>query len=177
MKCIKVYLMIFLTLIFLESCNENKSSQDKKHISSPNFLESRLYKADSIILVSHDDSYRNIGEGISAPNDSFSLIFQDKLNLPIIHEYVKISVDDELINLLTQKSADSLIYNYTCFLPHHAILVYKENKISYLDVSFECKGWETSNDSLFEGVYLSDQGLLNLRKYFHNKGIKYFPCP
>ena len=55
-----------------------------------------------------------------------------------------------------------------CFIPRHAIIIYKQHKILYIDICFECLNFETSADIIF-GKYVWDrQKWSKLQKYFSN---------
>lgn len=174
MKIFITFSIIIILSVLASSCN---LKNDNTNISIPTIepFHSELSKADSIILISHDDAYSIKSEGISAPNDSLLLIVDDKINKKIIHEYIKVSLDDNLLELLSEQRKDSVIQNNQCFLPHHAILFYFGKKISYVDLCFQCKQWQSSDDSSFSKIYISSDSFIKWENYFYKKGIRYFP--
>jgi hypothetical protein len=131
-------LLVFLTLF-------KASGQDRFAK-----LKTLMLTSDSIFLVSHESTTGIIlvnertGKKVPLPK----LIVNGRLNKSIIHEtrIIKDSSIESLINILTRPFQDSIIEIGKCFMPHHAVIIFKKGKISFIDMCFTCKGIETSKD-------------------------------
>jgi hypothetical protein len=134
----------------------------------------KISTADSVILVSHE--YSGLMSSSSAEkNKSVNLISNGKLNSASIRERKKINTSqrDSLIKILSRPLDENSVSKQECFEPHHAILIFKNNKLSYIDICFSCNDFRTSKDINIWGF--DQQHWKELVKYFKSNGIKWFP--
>ena len=129
----KFYLLLLFTLFLNNTFSQLKTKTIKEAIN----------KADSIWLVSHTLTYQRIikDNKENAITTMVLIVNNGRVNHKIIKEKIEIAKSEKskLINILTQKNKDSLIEEMQCFLPHHSILFFKNNKVAYLDICFGCK--------------------------------------
>jgi hypothetical protein len=59
-----------------------------------------------------------------------------------------------------------------CDMPRHSIIIYKNDKQSYIDICFGCKRINTSNDIDFSVIDMDDEKWEDLQKFFMANGIK-----
>ncbi|ANE51881.1 hypothetical protein [Flavisolibacter tropicus] len=147
---------VFTISLLLFSCSNPHSPAEKTalplvHNSQKSIAHNFITSADSIVLISHqtyDDSPPDSKTG-KLPSGA-NLLDSGRLNTSIIQERVRLK-DIEAVGLgqiLDEKVTDDIIYT-ACFDPHHTILAYKDNKISYIDLCFDCKGFDV-HDFPFE---------------------------
>lgn len=158
---------IIAICIFLVSCGQLEEKNDQT--SAQNFIKG----VDSVILISHE-TY-----DLSPPDPKTnllstksSLLLNEKLNNEIIKERIRITKEDglNLGKILDEKVEDDIKYS-ACFDPHHTIIVYKNSKISFIDICFSCYG-KVSKDFLFEET-MSYSKYKKLKKFFLMYNIKY----
>jgi len=144
--------------------------------SGESLLKSKLQNADTVLLVSHEETNgvklvdENTGKEIPLPK----LVVSGKPNNKIIIErqVVKDKQLDTLIQILARPFQDTTITTSKCFIPHHAIFIIKNGKISYLDICFHCRGFQASKD--LEKVYsFDDRKWSELESFFIRLGFKY----
>jgi|SRR5580658_5450588 hypothetical protein len=101
------------------------------------WLSLKFKNADSVLLVSHDDT-----QGVAIVDDAGNriplpeLIIDGKPNYEIIKER-QIIMDgqlDTLIKILNRPLKTGKIEIGKCFMPHHTIFLFKNGKLSYIDV-------------------------------------------
>lgn len=152
----KTISLISLAIIFI-SCNQsfNNNPTAKKDtlaitnpISSQRSIDSalidKLKKADTVLLISHIGSVSNEAKGDIFPD----ILIGQKLNFAIVKERKKLSkgkIDSLIVILSLPTNIDNIVLS-RCFDPHQTILIYKNNKISYIDMCFHCWGLRTSED-------------------------------
>ncbi len=138
-------------------------------------VKNKIQQADSILLVSHEDTQGitlvdDSGKEISLPN----LIIGHKPNYKIFKERLLINNQekDTLIKILQRPFNDSEVEVGKCFMPHHTIFIFKNGKTSYIDICFTCLGFETSDD--LKRLYAFDrQKWTELEEYFVKLDFKY----
>ncbi len=139
-------------------------------------LRSKFMGADSVVLVSHDDTQGvaivdSLGNNIPLPK----LIIGAKPNYAIIKERKVLNSKqiDTLIRILARPFSDKRIETYKCYMPHHSIFIFKNGKISFIDLCFWCHGFETSSD-LNKFFYAFDnQKWEELESFFKQFEFKY----
>src|SRR5205814_1565542 len=107
--------------------------------------------ADTILLVSHkanagitvvdDKTYKEI----SLPR----LLVDGRPNKAVIIEeqVVKGKDIDALLQILTKPGTGaSNASNSTCFIPRQSIFLFKDGQVSFIDISFRCRTYNTSAD-------------------------------
>jgi hypothetical protein len=140
-------------------------------------LASKLKLADTVLLISHS----SISDSSNIVVDSFgrevkltNLLINDKLNRQaIIESKILSTVEiDSLSNILTYPSKSiNMVILSGCFIPHHSIIIIKNNKISFIDLSFYCLNFNSSND--IRELEIEEDKWENLYNLFKNFGFKY----
>jgi hypothetical protein len=133
-----------------------------------------LAQADSVVLVSHLTTYVRISsENGKAPAPRY-ITTGGVPNYSIIKESFRLSrpETDSLFKLLTAPNTDSEHNEIMCFLPHHAILIFKKGKCSFLDICFGCQKIINSPNVLFK-YRLSQQGWKDLKAFFAQRKLNY----
>ncbi|KIA95317.1 hypothetical protein OC25_05535 [Pedobacter kyungheensis] len=159
---------IFLTLTVFFFCITPVAFAQK----SKNKVYQTFMAADSVVIVSHTLTYTPIqNDGDYSPR----LIENGRLNEKIIKQRLKLDKKD--IDLLASTLIMSLKLGETfergmCFMPHHGILIYKQNKCSFFDICFDCKHFVTSAD-----IKLSDNLRIitwqKLKAFFKSRKLDY----
>jgi hypothetical protein len=118
--------------------------------TSKHWLFNKFKTADTILLVSHDLVKGSTDQYVDINNKTIpfpELTFDNKPNFKIIKEQVILNdkQKDTLLKILERPFKDSTI-KQGCILTHHAIFIIKNGKTSFLNLSFECRSFETSKD-------------------------------
>ncbi|MEO6233326.1 MAG: hypothetical protein ABJB11_18625 [Ferruginibacter sp.] len=161
----------FATIIILVLFNSLLTSAQR----GEELIKNKIEQADSILLVSHEDTQgislvNDLGKSIPLPK----LIVSNKPNYKIFKESHLLSNQekDTLIRILQRPFKDREIVIGKCFVPHHTIFIFKNGKTSYIDICFECLGFETSAD-LKELYAFDNQKWTELENYFIKLNFKY----
>jgi hypothetical protein len=119
-------------------------------------LKSKLLSADSVIIVSHENTAAgNIIDEKTGDTISGKLLVNGRPNERIIHEKVTLhdSATRKLSRIMARHFQDSVSQVGRCFIPHHAVILFKKGKASFVDLCFGCHSIEatknikvTSND-------------------------------
>jgi hypothetical protein len=142
--------------------------------NNESWVSLKFKNADSVLLVSHQDT-----EGIVIVDDAGNriplpkLIIKGKPNCKIIKERQIISGKqlDELIQILNRPIKSEIDVG-KCYMPHHSIFLFKNGKLSYIDLCFSCRGFETSDD-LKKVDHFDERQWEELEKLFVRLGFKY----
>lgn len=111
-------------------------------------LANQIRSADTVLIISHQPTYgigiidEKTGKNIPLPK----LVVNNQPNRTIIYEE-RIITDTALLRLtqiLIRPFEDTEIERGMCFIPHHAILIIKNNNTSFIDICFGCLGIATS---------------------------------
>ena len=147
------------------------------YISQKNesWLSLKFKNADSVLLVSHEDT-----KGVTIVDDAGNriplpeLIIKGKPNYKIIRERQIIGGEqlDRLIQILDSPDTSRILEEAKCYMPHHTIFLFKNGKLSYVDICFSCKRFETSDD-LYKISKFDDRKWDELEKLFAGFGFKY----
>jgi hypothetical protein len=138
------------------------------------WLRLKFKNADSVLLVSHEDT-----EGVVIVDDAGNrsppprLIIKGKPNSEIIKERQIVCGKqlDELIQIIN-RPIKSGSWVGKCYMPHHTIFLFKNGELSYIDVCFSCRKFETSRD--LKKIYqFDDRKWDELEKLFARLGFKY----
>jgi hypothetical protein len=138
---------IILVSIFLSFMVHPSFSQVDK-----NWLNRQLLRADSVILVSHLEVEGSDGEimvdsiGDEIPYPKLIMAHKPNYKLVVESERLISSKRIELAQILSRPFQDKLITEGKCYMPHHAILLLKSDKISFIDLCFSCRSYKTSKD-------------------------------
>jgi len=186
-RCAKLmakYLMFILILcscsdsssIKVSSVHQRDSSQERMQhpVTKPNSLQDILTGADSVVIASHYSPNEPIEDkrtGKLLPR--FEVVEDDKLNEAIVQERKKLNRKDikELESILTTAAiADSIAA--MCFQPRNGVFVYKGDRLSYLDVCFDCHGYAASED-IGSVVTMNHPKYKKLLQFFRKHGFRY----
>jgi hypothetical protein len=140
-----------------------------------NWLRTKLKNADTVLLVSHEVTAGIVirdsaGKHIPLPK----LLSGGKPNYLIFKEQRLISGAqlDTFIRIFARPFRSRTIEMAKCFMPHHAVLIIKNGKTSYVDICFGCQRFETSND--MQQLYAFDnRKWTELYDFFVKLGFKY----
>ena len=97
-----------------------------------------------------------------------------KVNPVIIKQRKAISKSEmtDLSEIFTLEKAVE-INQSKCDMPHHSILIFKNNVQSYIDICFYCKRIHTSKDIDLYGTDFTDNKWETLKLFFKKKGLTY----
>jgi hypothetical protein len=163
------FTLILLSTTFLLTVSYSQT-KDLKTLLSQKF---RL--ADSVSITSHEPTsgivlVDSLGKEIPLPN----LLKNNKPNYKIVKEHkllLKTSIDS-LINILGRPFKDKVISVGGCYVPRQTIFIFKGNKLSYIDICFHCRNYETSKDLSF--LHAFDKRKWNeLEGFFIRQGLSY----
>jgi len=162
---ILISLLVFLVL--LEVSGQNRL----------NYLKTQLLSADSVIIVSHEATAgiglvdEKTGKHLPPPK----LIVNGRLNETILHEkwVLKNTSIQRLSSIITRPFQDSVIERGMCFIPHHAVVIFKKRKTSFVDICFGCRGIETSRDIKMTAWDIDFRKWEELRDFFKQHGMKF----
>ena len=172
-----VSILFFSCLLFLTT--NGQSSENIKQV------QQKFLSADSVVLISHvltkefapkivhdwDKTKKwPIKKEVTHP----TYLKNEKINPAIIKQRKVVSKKEmtELSQILKYENAEE-INQIKCNWPHHSILMYRKNKLSYIDLCFECRHINTSKDiHLTEGDFANAQWE-KLKLFFKKKGLNY----
>jgi hypothetical protein len=150
-----------------------------------NDIIQRISQADSVVLISHILTREfgpiikydtEVGGKKSKPRSPQRPPFlkNGKINRKIIVEATSLTSAGRLnlITILSRKEILREIKMMQCDLPRHSIIIYKNNKQSYIDICFSCKRINTSKDIEFSEIGFDEEKWEDLQKYFMASGIK-----
>jgi hypothetical protein len=155
-----------------------------------NKIKQKILEADSVVLISHiltrefaPKIKRDYEKGTKKVNykkwnslypPAPSFLINGKINREIFVEKISLTNSGKasLINILIKISTPREIKAMQCDMPRHSIIIYKNNKHSYIDICFGCKRINTSNDIDFSVIGIDDEKWGNLQKFFMANGIK-----
>jgi len=158
----KVSLLYFLTcLVFVTGFAQNN-------------LRKALVHADSVVLVSHLTTYVRISSEDGKAGAARHIVTNGAPDYSIIKESFRLTVPetDSLFKLLTAPNTDSEYDDIMCFMPHHAVLIFKKGKCSFLDICLGCQKITGSPDVLFK-YHISQQGWKDLTAFFAQRNLTY----
>jgi hypothetical protein len=155
-----------------------------------NKVKQKILEADSVVLISHiltrefaPKIKRDYEKGTKKVNykkwnslypPAPSFLINGKINRKIFVETISLtnSEKNSLINILVKRTTSREIKMIQCDVPRHSIIIYKNNKQSYIDICFGCKRINTSNDIAFSVINMDDEKWEDLQGFFIANGIK-----
>lgn len=163
--------VFYFILLFFASFLNSQNVKGQKIMST---LKKKMITADSIVLVSHIAPPEIYRSGIDNPND-FKLLIKGKVNEKVIKEKKVLNnkLTGTLSNIVSHPFSDSIEEKGMCFIPHHAILIYKSKKISFIDLCFLCQEFETSSDIKIPAGDFDLAIWKSLKLFFRKQGFKY----
>ena len=136
-----------------------------------NALSSQLEVADTIFIVTHEQTYGPIlNKKTNKYEEAERLVINNTINQKVIQETKLIEGEDKklLIDILTEEIKGSPISLATCFEPQHAILLVKNKNISYLEICFTCGGVATGDLNISSADF-DDQKWDKLYKFINSR--------
>jgi hypothetical protein len=129
--------------------------------------------ADSVLLISHASTSLKPRSEMS-PNE-YRLILNGKTNQDIIIErkIIKGKPLQYLSKLISSPFTDRTIEKGACFNPRNTIFIYKGKKISFIDICFECKEFESSKDIRITENDFNNAIWEKLEYFFKEHGFTY----
>lgn len=165
--------MKLITLILLAGCFTTTSHAQKK--VAPHWFSQKLKSADSVLMVSHHKTKGHMAvdsNGNLIPFQELMLGNQPNYAVILERKLIKGSAVDSLIRILTRPAARGNYVLKGCFSPHHALFIFKGNKTSYLNLCFDCKR-EESSDDLFKLPIFDPRRWEELKAFYVKQGFKY----
>jgi hypothetical protein len=138
-------------------------------------LQHRLLSADSVLLVSHEDTAGFIENPDGTASPTAPLILNGKVNTSIIKERTVLDKKKltKLSNLLTAKMTKFSEQAAGCFRPHHSIVLIEKGKYSYIELCFQCERLKSSPDIDFSDSELNERKWNKLKQFFLENHFKY----
>jgi len=124
-----------------------------------------LTAADSVIIVQHETLLVSGKPGKSSITKE--IVVHGKPNYSVILKSLKLdrrSIDS--IAVILTKEVDGDIVTMSCFEPHHAVYIFKNKTLSYLDICFGCHIFSHSKDINTGGHQLTNETWLELESFF-----------
>ncbi len=137
-------------------------------------LQKLLLSADSVILVGHENTGLEIIDsktGRTLPNQS--IVTHGQINHAIIVDKVKLSSQETqyLADIIAVKYEPKTITMSRCFFPNHSILIFTQQKISYIDICFGCHRIQHSSDIRLADHEFDQYRWEQLKRFFKSSGI------
>ncbi|MEL1244281.1 hypothetical protein AAEO56_08430 [Flavobacterium sp. DGU11] len=133
----------------------------------------KFISADSIQIVSHEDlDLMNKKTGTIAYRKIFP---GNKPNYAIVKEVVTLDKhrSDQLYKLLVSGKTEEYD-RASCFVPHHAIFIFKDGVCYGLDFCFECRGTaRTDNYTIDVPIFHNEKVWTSVCDFFREQGIQY----
>ena len=140
-------------------------------------LTRQLKTADTILLISHSMISRSTNSMVDSAGNEVKLpdlLCGDSLNDKVVIERKSLTTKriNDLISILTYPyRPQKTITQSGCFDPHHAIIIKKGSKTSFIDLCFHCMDFEASND--ITKLEIRADKWEKLYRFFKDCGFKY----
>jgi hypothetical protein len=138
-------------------------------------LKSMIISADTILLVSHEQTdYIIVDEKTGKESEPAKVMINGRPNKKVITESVILSESarQTLLKLFDRKNADRTIETCNSFVPLHSILLLKEGKGCFVDISFGCNNFVVvTKNSSTNPIYFGKENTRNLEIFFKRNGI------
>ena len=182
-KLVPVFALYFvLTIIFCSATH----GQTKENIK---LLKQKIQSADTVLLISHEvtaeygvkiqpdwdirDTSMNLKKWYKENPPLLKFFDKGKLNRKIIIEN-QLLVDsnkNELSKILLRGVQKKSLTYAKCDEPRHTIIIYKNNKQSFIDICFGCRRIHTSKDIDFSEFYMDEKKWTDLENFFKTNGL------
>ena len=181
----KVILVIFVLYSCKNSNNQENKISEKQEPLLEDVIESQpkpdyaklkdyfLTGSDSVILVSHFSPNGPIKDPKTGKYVRVVMMVNDKFNDSIVQERKKLKSSDiqKIVDSLSTDAFDDGIRT-TCFQPRHAILVYKNSNLTYLDFCFDCFGMAI-HGNFGSKIVMDNKKYKRMMAIFKKHGFKY----
>jgi len=182
-KLILNFALCFFLTVLLYSISYGQTNQNIKSI------QQKIQSADSVVLISHDvtteygikivpdwdkrDTSMNLKKWNKLHPPLFKYLVKGKLNRKIIKESLALTSDNKtnLSNILLRQVLLKSFNPTTCEEPRHSVIIYKNNKQSYIDICFGCRRIHTSKDIEFSEFYMDEKKWTDLEDFFKGNGL------
>ncbi len=175
----RVHLLILSFSFLFFVTTKGQSSEKIKQV------QQKILSADSIVLISHvltvefapkivRDWDKTKKEPIKKLSAYPTYLKKGKINPAIIKQRKILSRTEtaELSQFFKYEIVEE-INQIKCNLPHHSILVYKKNILSYIDLCLDCKHVNTSKDIVLTDGEFTDNKWEKLKLFFKKQGLTY----
>jgi len=177
-----IILCFALTLLFYSAAQ----GQTRENIKQ---FKHKIQSADSVVLISHEvtleygfriapdwdksDTSMNLQKWNKLNPPLLKYLDKGKLNRNIIVESLSLtdSIKIKLSNILLRQVLLKKFNPTKCDEPRHSIIIYKNNKESYIDICFSCRRIHTSKDIDFSEFYMDEKKWADLVDFFKANGL------
>lgn len=138
-------------------------------------VRAAILSADTVLIVSHNLTYGDVIQEGSEPIPPPLIVENERPNSKIIHETVILtdSLRNRLIKILTESNKSGRIEMAGCFMPHHAVLLTKNGKTSFIEICFGCRRIFASDDIGTDDIQYAQKMWVDLERFFSANGIHY----
>jgi hypothetical protein len=182
-KLISNFTLCFVLIVVLYSTTHGQTNE---HIKS---LQQKIQLADSVVLISHEltaeygikivpywdkrDVSMNLKKWNKLHPPLLKYLYKGKLNRKIIKESLALTTSNKisLSNILFRQVLLKSFNPSNCDEPRHSIMIYKDNKESYIDICFGCRRINTSKDIDFSEFYIDEKKWNDLEDFFKINGL------
>lgn len=176
-------ILCFVLTFLLYSTSHGQTRENIK------LLKQKIQSADSVVLISHEvtleygvrivpdwdkrDTSMNLQKWSKLHPPLLKYLDKGKLNRKIIKESLSLtdSIKIKLSNILFRQVLLKKFNPTTCDEPRHSIIIYKNNKESYIDICFGCRRIHTSKDIDFSEFYMDEKKWTELEDFFKTNGL------
>lgn len=163
-----IFNIVFYALLVSSSLGVNGQSKYEK-------ITSALLSADSVFIVSHEDTggFTENNDGSAAPLPP--LILANKLNQSIIHESLLLRREsvNELYKILAIERDRYSEFSANCFNPHHSIVIVSRGHYSCIEICFRCRRVKAPADLNFYETDMGDRKWKKLIHFFKGNNFNY----
>lgn len=120
----------------------------------------KLKEADTVLLISHKAVAGSTDMFVDSTGKMISLqplVIGSKVNEAVILKRVALPKNSLFVlsNILSRRYIPRSTCQAGCFTSHHAIILIKNRRASFIDLCFRCSHYETSED--LESIYVLDR--------------------
>lgn len=141
------------------------------------FLKAQLLQADTVLIVSHKQTAgislidETTGKELPLPK----LVVNGRPNRSIFLEerVIRDTGLQALAQILSRPFEDKTVERAMCFMPHHAVLILKKGKTSFIDICFTCSRLETSRDIRITSDDFDKRKWSELEAFFIQRDMKF----
>lgn len=138
-------------------------------------IKSELLGADSVFIISHEDTGGFIENSDGSASPVHPLILANRFNDSIIHEklLLKRKSVKELCKILAIEKDRFREFSAGCFKPHHSIVIVDRGHYSCIEICFECGRVKAPEGFDFSEVDMGDRKWKKLIQFFKRSHFKY----
>jgi hypothetical protein len=175
----RLHLSILSFSFLLFAAAKGQSSENIKQV------QQKILSADSIVLISHvltvefapkivEDWDKTQKRPRTGKTRYPKYLKNGKINPVIIKQRKILSTTEitELSQILKIEKVEER-KSFRCDWPHHSILIYKKNILSYIDICLDCQHVNTSEDIALADEDFSENKWEKLKLFFKKHGLTY----